>query len=415
MEILLIAACAWLVHTAGAQSEQSKMGLSPAQRDILREQTRHEKAVQKIADRHGVTQPSGNQSGVSPWKEPPSAKPGPALTIPEAFRSGYRNRTTVERVATPIGRHAGRWTAQGVAWIQDTGKGAVREYRKRRRAEGHDDPAPVLVPLPPAHPPKVPAMPTEPPVAGTDKGVTVKKAEVKDKVAPSDAPEAATAPEAAADGAGSVPKALGPEEFNEWVKGPLELPADRNTSGSTPPAAAAPAAEPAPTAPDSQSAVTEPTKDKEPAVAGEGVGRMAAEVTYESVMDESDELSLMCDDDVRVYGRIRTRSEREIGRGDELIAALENAGFGAKVIGWVARCKEQYQVIYGQLDELETNTIAQGEQVTKAKALLEAGQGVYADIAQDMESVAERGSYVSDAVDAEDTSAHTEVYETKAA
>jgi hypothetical protein len=142
---------------------------------------------------------------------------------------------------------------------------------------------------------------------------------------------------------------------------------------------------------------------------------MAAEVTYESVMDESDELSLMCDDDVRVYGRIRIRSEREIGRGDALIAALENAGFGPSVIGWVARCKEQYQVIHGQLDELETNTIAQGEQVVKAKALLEAGQGVYADIAKDMESVAERGSYVSDAVDAEDTSAHTEVYETKAA
>ncbi|MFE2710585.1 hypothetical protein ACFXKI_00990 [Streptomyces mirabilis] len=404
MEILLIAACAWLVHTAGAQSEQSKMGLSPAQRDILRETTRHEKAVRRIADRHGVAQPADSNPGVSPWKEPPAAKRGPALTIPEAFRSGYRSRTAVERVATPMGRRAGGWTAQGVAWIQDTGKGAVREYRKRRRAEGHDDPAPVLVPLPPAHPPTVPAMPTEPPTAGTDKDVTVKKTEVTDKVAPSGASGAATAPEAAADGAEPEPKALGPEEFNEWVKGPLD-----------PPAATAPAADPAPTAPDPQPAVTEPTKDKEPAAAGEGVGRMAAEVTYESVMDESDELSLMCDDDVRVYGRIRTRSEREIGRGDELIAALENAGFGSKVIGWVARCKEQYQVIHGQLDELETNTLAQGEQVVKAKALLEAGQGVYADIAQDMESVAERGSYVSDAVDAEDTSAHTEVYETKAA
>ncbi|MFE2486020.1 hypothetical protein ACFXGR_22520 [Streptomyces mirabilis] len=415
MEILLIAACAWLVHTAGAQSEQSKMGLSPAQRDILREQTRHEKAVQRIADRHGVAQPSGNQSGVSPWKEPPAAKSGPVLTVPEAFRSGYRNRTAVERVATPIGRHAGRWTAQGVAWIQDTGKGAVREYRKRRRAEGHDDPAPVLVPLPPAHPPTVPAMPTEPPTAGTDKGVTVKKTEVTDKVAPPSAPEAATAPEAVADGADPAPDALGPEEFDKWVKGPLGPPAEPDTSRVTLPAARPPEADPVPTAPDPQPTATEPAKDKEPAAAGEGVGRMAAEVTYESVMDESDELSLMCDDDVRVYGRIRTRSEREIGRGDELIVALENAGFGPSVIGWVARCKEQYQVIHGQLDELETNTIAQGEQVTKAKALLEAGQGVYADIAKDMESVAERGSYVSDAVDAEDTSAHTEVYETKAA
>jgi hypothetical protein len=415
MEILLIAACAWLVHTAGAQSEQSKMGLSPAQRDILRETTRHEKAVQKIADRHGVAPPVGNKPGVSPWKEPPATKPGPVLTLPEAFRSGYRGHTAVERVATPIGRRAGGWTAQGVGWVQDTGKGALREYRKRRRAGGHDDPAPVLVPMPPNRPPAVPPMPTEPPVAGTDKGVTVKKPEVKGEDAPSDAPKATTAPKAAADGAEPEPKTLGPKEFDEWVKGPLELPADRNTPGATTPAATAPAADPAPTALEPQPAATEATKDKEPAAAGEGVGRMAAEVTYESVMDESDELSLMCDDDVRVYGRIRTRSEREIGRGDALIAALENAGFGPSVIGWVARCKEQYQVIHSQLDELETNTIAQGEQVVKAKALLEAGQGVYADIAKDMESVAERGSYVSDAVDAEDTSAHTEVYETKAA
>jgi hypothetical protein len=413
MEILLIAACAWLVHTAGAQSEQSKMGLSPAQRDILRETTRHEKAVQRIADKHGVTPPAGNKSGVSPWKESLATGSGPT-TVPEAFRSGYRGHV-VERVATPMGRRAGRWTAQGVAWVQDTGKGALREYRKRRRAEGHDDPAPVLVPLPPAQPPTVPSMPKEPPTAGTDKGVTVNKPEVKGEDGPSDAPKATTAPEAAADGVEPAPEALGPKEFDEWVKGPLELPADRNTPEATRPAATAPAADPAPTALEPQLAATEATKDKEPAAAGEGVGRMAAEVTYESVMDESDELSLMCDDDVRVYGRIRSRSEREIGRGDALIAALENAGFGPSVIGWVARCKEQYQVIHSQLDELETNTIAQGEQVVKAKALLEAGQGVYADIAKDMESVAERGSYVSDAVDAEDTSAHTEVYETKAA
>lgn len=142
---------------------------------------------------------------------------------------------------------------------------------------------------------------------------------------------------------------------------------------------------------------------------------MAAEVTYESVMDESDELSIMCDDDVRVYDRIRDRAEREIGRGDELIAALENAGFGSKVIAWVARCKEHYGVIRSEVDDLQQNTIAQGEAVVKAKTLLEAGQGVYADIAKDMESVAERGAYISDAVDAEDTQADTEVYETKAA
>lgn len=142
---------------------------------------------------------------------------------------------------------------------------------------------------------------------------------------------------------------------------------------------------------------------------------MAAEVTYESVMDESDELSIMCDDDVRVYDRIRTRAEREIGRGDALIAELEDAGFGPSVIGWVARCKENYQVIHSQIDGLQQNTIAQGEAVVKAKGLLEAGQGVYADIAKDMESLAERGAYISDAVDGEDTSAHSEVYETKAA
>ena len=72
-------------------------------------------------------------------------------------------------------------------------------------------------------------------------------------------------------------------------------------------------------------------------------------------------------------------------------------------------------MILGQLDDLEKNTLAQGEQVVKAKALLESGQGVYAGIAKDMESVADRQSYTSDAVDAEDTQAHTETYETKAA
>jgi hypothetical protein len=141
---------------------------------------------------------------------------------------------------------------------------------------------------------------------------------------------------------------------------------------------------------------------------------MAAEVTYESVMEESDELSIMCEDDVRVYDRIRDRSEREIGRGDALIAAMEATGFGPRVIAWVARCKENYGVIHSEVDDLQTNTIAQGEAVVTAKALLEAGQGVYADIAKDMEDVAEREAYISDAVDAEDTSAHSEVYETKA-
>ena len=142
---------------------------------------------------------------------------------------------------------------------------------------------------------------------------------------------------------------------------------------------------------------------------------MAAEVTYESVWDESDELSIMCDDDVRVYDRIRDRAEREISRGDALIAALQGGGFGPKVIGWVVRCKESYGVIHSEVDDLQKNTIAQGEAVVKAKTLLEHGQGLYADIAKDMESVADRDAYISDAVDAEDTNAHTEVYETKAA
>ncbi|MEU9983743.1 hypothetical protein [Streptomyces sp. NPDC050856] len=142
---------------------------------------------------------------------------------------------------------------------------------------------------------------------------------------------------------------------------------------------------------------------------------MAAEVSYDSVMDESDELSLMCEDDVQVYGRIRQRCEREIGRADDLVAQLESVGAGTTVTGWVTRCREQYQVLLTQLDELERNTISQGEAVVKAKALLEAGQGLYADIAADMESVADRDFYISDQVDGEDTSAHAETYETRGA
>lgn len=388
MEILLIAACAWLVHTAGAQSEQSRLGISPAQRAIMREGTRHEKAVQRIADKHGVASPASPAPGApaQPAAPAPVAPQGaPVLTVPEAFRSGYRGHTPVQRVATPMGRRAGGAAARGVAWAEDTGKGALREYRRRRRAKGHADPAPVLVPVPPTHAPAVPAMPTAPPTAGVDsggdktKGVSLKKPGAAGGAGGPAAPPATTGP-----GGATVPVV------------------------PTPPAVPDPAAAPVPATP-------QPVIDKEPAVAGEGVGRMAAEVTYESAMDESDELSIMCDDDVRVYDRIRTRAEREIGRGDTLIAELEDAGFGPSVIGWVARCKENYQVIHSQIDGLQQNTIAQGEAVVKAKALLEAGQGVYADIAKDMESVAERGAYISDAVDAEDTSAHTEVYETKAA
>ncbi|WP_331445845.1 hypothetical protein [Streptomyces xanthochromogenes] len=391
MELLLIAACAWLVHTAGAQSEQSKMGLSPAQRDILRESTRHEKAVQRIVNRHGVESADSGVPSVPLTKKTSAPAGAQVLTLPEALRSGYRSHTPIERVATPVGRHAGRWAARGVAWAEDTGKGAVREYRKRRRAKGHPDPAPVLVPLPPAHPPAVPAMPTEPPTATVDsnkKPVSLKK--------PEPAPT------------GDAPTPVTPEPVAAVAEPPVAAEPETPTVPAAKPAPTVPAEAPAPAEP-------QPITDQQPADAGEGVGRMAAEVTYESVMDESDELSLMCDDDVAVYGRIGKRCEREIGRGDTLIAAMEAVGFGPKVIGWVARGKEQYQVINSQIDELKSNTVAQAETVVKAKALLEAGQGVYADIAKDMETVADRDVYISDAVDAEDASAHTEIYETKAA
>ncbi|MFE7958683.1 hypothetical protein [Streptomyces sp. NPDC057413] len=462
MEILLIACM--LAWTAGAQSEQAKLGLSPAQRDILRERARHEKAVRKIADKHGVAPPATPAPGVSPGKETPAADP--VLTLPEAFRSGYRSHTPIERVATPLGRRAGLWTAQGVAWARDTGRGAVREYRKRRRAAGHEDPAPVLVPLPPAHPPAVPKMPDKPPTAGADssdgsKGVVLTKPEEGGEATGPDGPEkppeppaeppagadgttdpsrAPTGPEAAAEG--PVPAGPGDAEAKrkrevlERVGAIIPEPRPAETTGSSEPERTAeppvtPVTEPVtadgaavtdtvtpptPAVTKPAAAVTAPTTDKALAPAGAGgIGRMAAEVNYDSVMEESDELSLMCDEDVQVYGRIRARCEREIGRGDALIAALESVGAGQRVIAWVIRCKDQYGAIHGQLDDLQKNTLAQGEAVVKAKALLEAGQGLYADIAQDMESVADRDFYVSDAVDSEDATAHTESYETKGA
>ncbi|ALV39297.1 hypothetical protein [Streptomyces sp. CdTB01] len=468
MEVLLLAACAWLVHTHGAQSEQAKLGLSPAQRDILRERTRHEKAVQKIADRHGVAAPAERKPGVSPWKEAPASERDPALTLPEAFRSGWRGHTRIERVATPVGRRAGLWAAQGVAWAKDTGKGAVREYRRRRRAEGHPDPAPVLVPLPPAHPPTVPPIPAEPPTAGTDsgkgEGVSLARpdppsepeAGEKPPEGPSEpptaddgAPEATTAPtapEGAADGPAPVPEPRSAEETDpatgeapprtlpglkpiylpleddaekapEAVTAPVTADGTPVTESVTDPATAVTEPDPAvaPAVTDPGAAPTESTNTKEPAAAGGGVGRMAAEVSYESVADESDELSLMCEDDLVVYDRIGKRCQREISRADSLLAAMEAKGFGPRVMAWVTRGKEQYGVIDSELDQLKSNTKAQGEAVVKAKALLVAGQGLYADIAKDMESVADRDVYISDAVDAEDTSAHTEVYETRGA
>jgi hypothetical protein len=375
MEILLIACL--LAYTAGAQSEQSKLGLSPAQRDIMREKTRHEKAVQKIADKHReATVPA--PSSVSPWKEAPASSP---TATPETFWSGYRTRRPSR---PPLGHRAGTWAGSGVSWAQNTGRDAWQAYRKRRKDAGHDDPGPVLVPLPPAHPPVVPPIPKEAPT-------------VHEKPDPAAGPGP---PELAAEESGDTDWASAYAWTDEDE--PEAVPAEDSAADTAPES-------------DENEETTPTPPESAPAPAREGVGRMAAEVTYESVLEESDELSIMCEDDVRVYDRIRDRAEREIGRGDALIAAMENTGFGSKVIAWVARCKENYGVIHSEVDDLQANTIAQGEAVVKAKTLLISGQGVYADIAKDMEDVAEREAYISDAVDAEDTQAHTEVYETKAA
>lgn len=438
MEVLLIACM--LAYAAGSQNEQSKLGLSPAQRAIVREQVRHEKAVRKIAEKHDTAPPAGSSPGVTPWKEPPAAE-GP-VTVPEAFTAAYRSHTPVARVATPAGRRVGDWTARGVHWAKDTGRSALREYRKRRQAAGEPDPAPVLVPLPPDRPPAVPPMPDHPPTVGADDGgggrtgVSLAKPDGAEKTPegpaepsagdeiPTGAPGPSTGPENTADGPAMVPSPRGPEEPVDWDDGPEGEPETTSTGVKEPVTVPT---EPVAGVTAPETPVTEPvTADKAPVTdsgAGVtplneeegGVGRMAAEVSYDSVMDESDELSLMCDDDVTVYGRIRQRCEREIGRADELVAQLESVGAGSGVIAWVARCKEQYQMVHAQLDELERNTISQGEAVARAKALLEAGQGLYVGIAADMESVAERDFYTSDAVDGEDTSAQTETYETQGA
>ncbi|MFI7406587.1 hypothetical protein ACIBW9_40015 [Streptomyces sp. NPDC049541] len=423
MEILLLCALAFL---AGKQSEAESMGLGPADRALAKEQRRHEKAVREIADKHGV-RPPAPLPGVSPWKEPAPATGAPV--VPDTFRSGYRSHVPVERTYTPMGRRAGRagaWAARGVAWAKDTGKSAVREYRERRTAEGHDDPAPVLVPLPPAHPPEVPPMPKDAPTvhekpeptAGPgpperEKPAADETPEAKPEPAPveeaakepatgpeeaSAAPsttEAETAPETAAEESGAVPEPRKPEDAApDPATEKAPEPAAEETTPATPPESA----------PGSGTARTR-----------NGVGRMAAEVTYESVMDESDELSLMCDEDVKVYDRIGVRCEREIGRADALIADARNAGVGESVIGWISRALERYQGIHASLDELKDNTVAQGEAVVKAKTLLETGQGVYADIAKDMEDVADREFYTSDAVDGEDVIAESDLYETRGA
>lgn len=363
MEVL-IAACL-LAWAAGAQSEQAKLGVSPAQRDLIRERVRHENAVRKIAERHGATPPDQT----SPARPEGASGDTVPLTLPEAFQTGYRRHTPVARVATPAGRHIGNWAARGVYWTKDTGRGALREYRRRRQAAGHPDPAPVIAPPRPAHPP----MPAQPPnTSGSGQaGVTLSK--------------------------------------------PGEVPAAPQTATAPSGTAADPAVVPAPRTPQMPQDPPQGADTTTPAPIREGAGRMAAEVTYDSVADESDELSLMCEDDVQVYNRIRERCEREIGRADALIAQLDDVGAGGAVISWVVRCKEQYQVIQTQLDELEQNTIAQGDAVVKARSLLEDGQGLYAGIAADMETVAERDFYTSDAVDGEDLAAHSDSYEMQGA
>src|SRR3954470_3810580 len=156
MEILLIACM--LAYAAGAQSEQSKLGISPAQRAILKEKSRHEKAVQKIADKHGM-KPVGQKAGLSPWKEAPGSGSG---TVPDTFMSGYR---TQRPARPPLGHRVGARTGSAITWAQDSGRDAWRAYRERRR-KTDDKPQPVLVPMPPAHPPNAPPMPTEPPTVG---------------------------------------------------------------------------------------------------------------------------------------------------------------------------------------------------------------------------------------------------------
>ncbi|WP_309049086.1 hypothetical protein [Streptomyces sp.] len=387
MEILLIAACAWLAYQSGAQSEQSKLGLSPAQRDQMREAARHEKAVRRIAEKHkDAPVPADSTTAVRT-----------SAPVPATFGSGYRSHRPAR---PPLGARAGEWTGRGVTWAQHTGRDAWQRYRERRKNAGHEDPGPVLVPVPPARPPDVPPIPTVPTTTGAEK----------------DAADATSKPDEPA----------APDAHAEAPKEPATAPSgDVDTSAKKPPepeAADDPDYDPDgsfahlpdyTTPPDAE--METPRSDTPPPSNTPGVGRMAADVTYESVEDETDDLSAMCEEDARVYDRVRSRAEREIGRGDDLVARLRQAGFGAKVIGWVTRCKEQYEVIHSQIDDLQKNTITQGEKVVEAKALLIAGQGVYAEIAKDMEDVAERDAYISDAVDAEDANAHSEVYETTGA
>lgn len=444
MEILL-AACL-LAWAAGAQSERAALGVSPAQRALIKEQVRHDKTVQKIAEKHGT----GGGVPLSKTSEPAVPGTAPAapepLTVPAAFLAGYRGHTPVARVATPVGRHVGGWAARGVAWTKDSGRSAVKEFRKRRAAEGKPDPAPVIAPIPP--------MPTEPPTVGTTPATPAATAPPKVTVPPkpTEPPTAGSATPPAAPAADdddpwsdtdddSTPAPKGPENAPEAASEPPAAAAG-DTEPSEPPAGPQGAAEPpiavipsprtvepadavspaAPEAAEPAESKPEPATRPAPESPGDGgskttpstqggIGRMASEVSYGSVMEESDELALMCDDDLLVYKRIKDRCVREIGRADELKAQLKSG----QVKDWITSCQEQYRQLLTQLEDLESNTVSQAEAVVKAKALLEQGQGLYADIALDMETVEERQFYISDQTDAEDTNAASETYETKGA
>lgn len=423
MEILLIACM--LAYVAGAQSEQSKLGVSPAQRAQMREETRHKKAVQKIAEKHGGAGVPSRQGGTSPWKEPPERSDdlndSDVDEQPGTFSSGYRAQRPAR---PPFAQRVGERTGRGVTWAQDTGRDAWRAYRERRKREGRDGPELTTVPYPPAYPPAVPPVPTvAPPSVGgipekpnappTTPATDVdKKADDKAATKPDAPAPEALPPESATAGPDSDKTAEKPDAHMprpETAPEPEAAKADldkKPEAVDTSKPADVDATEPAPTAPD---------PEPQPADTPQGVGRMAAEVSYDSVMDESDELSAMCDDDLHTYDRIKKRAEREVGRGDTLATQVLSTGFGATIHAIVVRCREQYQVIHDAIDDLKANTVAQHEAVITAKDLLQRGQGVYADIAKDMEDVAERDAYISDAVDAEDTNAESEHYETKAA
>lgn len=149
MEVLLIAAITWAM---GQQSEQAKLGLAPEHRAHMVEQQRHEKALRKIADKHGGVVPAP--------KTPAGVTAGAGVKTPAtaSFRAGYR--THVERTAPPLAHRAGDLAGRGTLWAKDTGRKAFKRLREKRAAQGRPDPAPVI---------EYPPMPTEPPTVGVER------------------------------------------------------------------------------------------------------------------------------------------------------------------------------------------------------------------------------------------------------